>query len=185
MRAAGALLAATVVGVGSLGTYAFWTDEATLASGTITSGTLDLSVNGATATTFTWTTLTMSDMAPGESKAAAVTLQNTGTTPFTLSATGRLSGAATLTVLTFTPTLGGSPTTDTVYPKQEACTGGTAGSPVVLTGTDQAFLPTTAVVPPGESRTLCVVALLPANADNSAQGKTTTATFTVSAVQAQ
>lgn len=60
--AAALLLGAT----GGLGTLAYWNDVEAVRGGTITAGSLDLTVDGVQGP-YTWSALTMEQMAPGES----------------------------------------------------------------------------------------------------------------------
>ena len=64
--------------VGGFGTQAYWNDQATVTGATVTSGSLDLLVDGVQGnpSTYTWSSLSMTDMSPGESKAGTVTLSN-------------------------------------------------------------------------------------------------------------
>jgi predicted ribosomally synthesized peptide with SipW-like signal peptide len=186
VRAAGAVAAATVVGVGSLGTYAFWTDAATVASGTLTSGTLDLEVDGSQGTpSYDWAALTLTDMAPGESVAAQLSVQNTGTTPFTFSATGTY-GAGIQPYFHLRVVRGGTAgNSGAAYPRTGTCTGGTETFATAQLADGATVVPTSPVVAPGGSTTVCVVASLPLAAANAAQGATGTLTLQVSAVQQQ
>lgn len=162
--AAAVLLGAT----GGLGTLAYWNDVETVSGGTVKAGSLDLTVAGAQGP-YTWNALQMSDMAPGESVAAQLAVQNAGTTPFELNVTGATSGALA-TYVTVGIHLGGSATSDDTYPRTEECVGG---------------MGTTARVEPGASTTLCVVLSLEPRAPNEMQGASVASTFTLTATQVQ
>ena len=185
VRAACALLAATVVGVGSLGTYAFWTDEATLASGTITSGTLNLRVDGneGNPTPYSWTALSLTDMAPGESVAAQLSVQNTGTTPFTFTATGAFTAGIQPYFQLRVVRGGTAGNSGSAYPRTGSCTGGTETFATGTLANGATVVPTSPVVAAGGSTTLCVIASLPISAANAAQGASGTLTLNLSAVQ--
>ena len=85
-----------LLGFSSVNTLAFWTDSATMTTGTITSGSLDLQLNGNLAGqggTWTNSAFTFSNMIPGESFAVTVPVQRAaGTAPFTYTATGTSTG---------------------------------------------------------------------------------------------
>lgn len=177
-------LVAALASVTSLGTYAFWNDTATVTGSSITTGTLDLEVDDADDLP-SWVPFSMSDVAPGESRAAVLRLRNAGSTPFTVTATGSATGADLASVVTVRVVVGGGTTPETSYPRTETCAGGTevysgtlAGSPTVL--------PASAAVAPavdGGSTPLCLEATLPTGAGNTLQGKTWTPTFTLIATQ--
>jgi predicted ribosomally synthesized peptide with SipW-like signal peptide len=63
-----------VLGLGSVGTAARWTDTVAVTGTTFTSGTIDLQVNDANAATST--TLSMTDMTPGVSSAEVCRVAN-------------------------------------------------------------------------------------------------------------
>ena len=171
--------------VGGLGTQAYWTDQATVAGQTVTSGSLDLLVDGqqGNPSTYTWTSLSMTDMAPGESKAGTVTLSNGGTTPFTVSATATASGNLDPHV-TARVVLAGSATTDSTYPRQETCTGGTQTFNDTLGNSGKTVISSTSTMAAGATLVVCVSLTLATNAPNSMQGKSYTPVFTFTATQA-
>jgi predicted ribosomally synthesized peptide with SipW-like signal peptide len=172
-----ALLGAT----GGLGTFAYWNDVETVSGGTITAGSLDLTVEDSNSVAVSkWNQLTLGNIAPGESVAAALTIRNVGTTPFTVavaaSGTGLLMPAVDVAVAS-----GVAPvTTSSSYPRRQTCGVATdrplGGSPTWdLAGT----------VLPGGSIQLCVRLALRVTADNTLQGKTITPSFTLTATQVQ
>lgn len=171
--------------LGGLGTKAYWNDTATVAGETVTSGSLELLVDGAQGnpTTYTWSTLTMTDMAPGESKAATVTLSNAGSTPFTISSTATASGNLDPHVTARVVTAG-TATTDTTYPRQEACTGGTQAFNETLGNSGKTVIASTSTINPGGTLVVCVSLTLATNAPNSMQGKSYTPVFVFTATQA-
>lgn len=189
-RRRSALPVGVLVGLGFVGalgglcTYAYWQDTESVNGTTITSGSLDLRIGGQQGP-YAWTALSMADMAPGESKAATLTVNNAGTTPFVLTATAASAGGlATSLSLKVVP--GGTASTDTTYPRTEGCT----GTPVTF----DAALPSTATtviaagdavtVQPGASKAVCAVLTLPSSAGNGLQGSTATPTFVLTATQA-
>ncbi len=171
--------------VGGLGTQAYWNDQATVTGATGTSGTLDLLVDGVQGNpaTYSWSSLSMTDMAPGESKAGTVTLSNAGTTPFTVAATATASGNLDPHV-TARVVLAGTATTDTTYPRQEACTGGTQTFNDTLGNSGKTVIASTSTMAAGATLVVCVSLTLATNAPNSMQGKSYTPVFTFTATQA-
>ena len=171
--------------VGGLGTQAYWNDQATVTGQTVTSGSLDLLVDGeqGNPSTYPWASLSMTDMAPGESKAGTVTLSNGGTTPFTVSATATASGNLDPHV-TARVVLAGSATTDSTYPRQETCTGGTQTFNDTLGNSGKTVISSTSTMAAGATLVVCVSLTLATNAPNSMQGKSYTPVFTFTATQA-
>ncbi|MFC8527452.1 TasA family protein [Nocardia sp. NPDC057227] len=70
-----------VLGLGTAGTLAAWSDSATATSGTFSIGTLDLRVDDTKELALP--ALALTGMLPGESVAAQLTAQNRGTIPLT------------------------------------------------------------------------------------------------------
>lgn len=170
--------------VGGLGTQAYWSDVETVSGATVTSGSLDLQVAGQDS--YTWTALSIANMAPGESLAEALTLTNAGTTPFTVSITGAASASldALRQAMLVTVTRGGGVVAGSaVYPRGEGCSGTTTygPAPVAIAGTP--VLGPSDPVAPGGSLTICVRLLLDAAADNTTQGDDYTPSFTITASQ--
>ncbi|WP_341230561.1 TasA family protein [Nocardioides salarius] len=175
---AGALLLGVTSG---LGTLAYWNDVETVTGGTVTAGSLDLTVEDTNGVAVgQWNQLTLATIAPGESVAAALTVRNVGTTPFTVavaaSGTGLLLPAVDVAVASGVAPVTTSPT----YPRGQTC--GVAidrplsGSPTWdVAGTVQ----------PGGSVQVCVRLALRVTADNTLQGKTITPSFTLTATQVQ
>ena len=171
--------------VGGLGTQAYWNDQATVTGATVTSGTLDLLVDGVQGNpaTYSWSSLSMTDMAPGESKAGTVTLSNAGTTPFTVAATATASGNLDPHV-TARVVLAGTATTATTYRRQEACAGGTQTFNDTLGNSGKTVIASTSTMAAGATLVVCVSLTLATNAPNSMQGKSYTPVFTFTATQA-
>lgn len=180
-------LTAALASVTSIGTYALWNDASTVAGATVTSGRLDLKANvgaGDVDNVASWTGLQLTDMAPGESKAATLTVRNSGTVPFAVAVTGSAVGAELAPVMTVRAHSGAAGPADTTYPRTEACPGTALAPATPLNGT-QNVVPTAAAVTvqPGATSSLCLVATLPTAADNAVQGKSWTPTFTLTATQ--
>lgn len=181
-----ALLAAgMVLGLGAVGTLAAWTDEST-ATATFTAGTLDLKLkvlpDGTLADSVAMTSLDMTAMYPGVSRAAMVQASNSGSVPLSYTLTGSaVAGAVGLGGNLGTSLLvdvhSGATAVNTATTGQ--CTGGTqVGGPVSLTGP---LVAAPQALAPGNTQNLCLVVSLPANAANTLQGTSTTATFTFNA----
>jgi predicted ribosomally synthesized peptide with SipW-like signal peptide len=165
------------------GTYAFWTDDVTIAGTTFTSGTLDLQVNDSDS--YTTTTLGMSGtpMVPGDTSAEVLTVKNNGTVPLKYTLTGGLTGAdaaaydaagaVALTIVAGGARAGGG--------NAATCTGGTTiFGPTALTDVTTTALIGTRRGPIAVAGTedLCLQVTFDAAAPSSLQGKTATATFT-------
>lgn len=174
-----------VLGLGSVGTLAAWTDEST-ATATFSAGTLDLKVktlpDGTLADSVTMTSLEMTAMYPGVSKAAMIQVSNSGSVPLSYTLTGSaVAGAAGLggnlgTSLLVGVYSGGSAS-------NTATTGSCTGTPI---GTADAALAGALISSPlplasAATHDLCLVVSLPADAANNLQGTSTTAAFAFNA----
>lgn len=169
------------LGIGSVGTFASWTDDVTVTGTTFTAGTLDLQVNNVDS--YATTTLSMTAMVPGSTSAEVLTVKNNGTVPAKYTLTGGLTGTnaadfntAAANGLLLTIRLGGSKSGAT-------CTGGTAlVTDQALTSTTTTTIlarrPTTALTASGGTESLCFQVKLSDTAPSSLQGKSATATFT-------
>jgi predicted ribosomally synthesized peptide with SipW-like signal peptide len=168
------------LGLGAVGTFAFWTDDVVISATTFTAGTLDLQVNNADS--YATTTLGMAAMVPGNTSAQILTIKNNGTAPLKYTLVGGLTGtdaaayhaagALKLTITTGTVVGTGNSATCTagtsVYP-ETALTNvtttaiiGTRRGPLAAAGTEA----------------LCFQIRFDPAAPSSLQGKTATATFT-------
>lgn len=169
------------LGIGSVGTFASWTDDVTVTGTTFTAGTLDLQVNNADS--YATTTLSMTAMVPGTTSSEVLTVKNNGTVPAKYTLTGGLTGThaadystAAANGLLLTIRLGGTKSGTT-------CTGGTAlvsDQPLTSTTTTTilARRPTSALTASGGTESLCFQVKLSDTAPSSLQGKAATATFT-------
>jgi len=174
-RVRAALSLGVVLSVGATGTFAYWTDAATVGGTTFTAGTIDLKANGSDNVTG-YTTLNLSAMVPGNSTAAVLTIANTGTAPLKYTASGTatnadgkdLRGALVVKVTGDATTSGTTPTV--------TCPGAAlAGAGTSLNG---ALLPTGRLVAAGASEKVCVQVTLPAAAATTLQGATTSVVLT-------
>jgi predicted ribosomally synthesized peptide with SipW-like signal peptide len=170
------------VGLGTVATLAYWSDQATWSTGPISSGTLDVTLDGNLAGqggTYTQSSFTLSDMIPGESVASAVTVANGGSVTLRYTATATASGGLT-SGLTFQVYAGGTATntgTAAAGNRAGACTGTSTFGPSALTGSSQSVIATPRQLASGASESVCVVAALPTSADNTLQGTSATATL--------
>jgi predicted ribosomally synthesized peptide with SipW-like signal peptide len=174
-RTRAALSLGVVLAVGATGTFAYWTDSATVDGATFTAGTIDLQVNGANNPTYT--SLNLTTMMPGNSMAGTLVVRNNGNVPLKYTATSTsapavLSGALVVKVTGDQYTAGTAPSM--------TCGGAAlAGAATALGGATAAPLLTTGrKLLPGDSETICLQVTLPANADPSLQGKTSAVSFT-------
>ncbi len=171
------------LGLGAVGTFAYWTDDVVISGSTFTAGTLDLQVNNSDA--YSTTTLGMAAMVPGNTSAEVLTVKNNGTAPLKYTLTGGLTGTDnalfnSTAALTLTIRAGGakSGTGNT-----STCTGGTQIYSAALTNTTTTGIITTKRGPltaSGITQTedLCFQVTFDASAPTSLKGKTATATFT-------
>lgn len=167
-------------------TSAYWTDDVQVTGTTLSTATLDINVKGGDPQATS--TLSMGAMVPGSSSAEVLPVNNVGTAPAKYSMTGGLTGtdaasfsAAASDGLLLTIRSGG---TVSGSGSAATCTGGTAlvsgvaltstTSTTILTRTQTALLAAT-----NGSESLCFQVKLADTAPSSLQGKTATATFTV------
>ncbi|MCU1545679.1 MAG: SipW-cognate class signal peptide [Homoserinimonas sp.] len=161
--------AAVVLALAATGsTYALFSDQATSAGATISTGNVQLTVNGDTDHTISQ--LSLARMLPGRSVVTrdSLTMSNTGTTPLNV----------TLAETTFTdPAAPLAPHITAALRPGTACTVAPDGQPpVTMTA------PTLLV--PGQSVSLCLEVALSASAPVSVQGSSATFTVNLSATQA-
>ncbi len=187
--------------LGATATMAYWTDEATIGSSTIQTGTLDLTAGPTTGSEFltgtgpnTWSysAYTISDMVPGESLSRTFVVRNSGTAAFRFNATAQsstndlTSGTSGLKLEVYDSSTAAAATGSQANGNRAgACSGGS----LVFSG----FVSTTAsgnvfTTPPvlstnGATRNLCVRAELNSAAPNALQGKSTTISLNLTATQ--
>ncbi|MBD8585032.1 hypothetical protein IFT90_10740 [Frigoribacterium sp. CFBP 8766] len=179
----------TVLGLGTVATLAAFTDTVT-ATGSFSTGTLDLKLNDQDVTT-ALTGLTMTAAKPGDSTYALLTVRNGGSLPFNYTYTTVAGGADAAVlgpVLNFgVASLGTGTYNVGTPPTCSSATFGTTPATVVTPSTTKLSAgPATAAARPlavTQVEYLCVRAEVPADATNTVQGKTVTATMTVTATQ--
>jgi predicted ribosomally synthesized peptide with SipW-like signal peptide len=174
-----ALALGTVLCVGVTGTLAYWSDEVQVSGTEISTGTLDLTVNGADPFT-AFTTLSLTNMVPGNTTAGVLTVRNAGTVPLKYyadaAAGGTLGSALTVKVSGDAATTGSAPT-KTCAGSALAGTGSGFTSNLVGTNANQRSLAV------GASETLCIQATLPTTAPSALQTQTTNVTLTFNSTQ--
>lgn len=183
LAAVGAVAAVGVVAGLSVTSFALFTDQETIGGNTFTAGTLDLTVDVPTALV----TYSVPAMVPGDQDTAPLVVGNGGTADlrYALSSTtteDTLAGELDLTVKVGVTTCDDAnwATDGTVlYTGVLGTTGGSAIIGSNATGADAGDR--TLVVSANE--TLCFNVTLPLSSSNSAQGLTTTASFTFDAEQ--
>jgi predicted ribosomally synthesized peptide with SipW-like signal peptide len=182
-----------------VGTTAYWTDTAIIDSGSISSGTLDLTV-GTTAEnstnlpgqggTYEYSQLTVANLVPGESIARPFAVHNAGSVPFSYN-----GGISTSSNNLVAPDSGlrvqiyvdGTPTetgTEAAGNRSGTCSGTLISDQAVSTSTGTNDLhPTDQVLAPGVTRIYCARILLVGSSPNSLQNQSTTLRIGLDAVQ--
>jgi predicted ribosomally synthesized peptide with SipW-like signal peptide len=180
----------TVLGLGTVATLAAFTDTVT-ATGEFSTGTLDLKLNDQDVTT-ALTGLTMTAAKPGDQTYALLTVRNGGSLPFNYAYTTTSTAGADPQVLASALNFGVSSLGTAAYnvgtpPTCSAATfSATPATVVTPAATKLSAGPATAAsraLTNGQVEYLCVRAEVPADAGNSVQGKSVTATMTVTATQ--
>ncbi len=173
VRGRAVLSLGVVASLSATGTLAYWTDEATISGTTLTSGTIDLKVGGQDSVTG-YTDLDLSAMVPGNSTAATITVQNTGTAPlqWTLASSysdtgGPGLGAALSATVTDAASISGTAPAET-------CGGTTLSSATALGG---ALVSPGRPLAAGASETVCLQITLDATASSALQGTSTAVTL--------
>jgi len=172
------------LGLGTVGTFAYWTDDVQITGANFTAGRLDLTVNDGDP--YATTTLSMGTMVPGSSVAEVLVFKNNDTAPLKYTMTGGLTGthaadysAAGANGLLLTISLGG---TKSGTGSASTCTGGTVLVNAVpltdATGTSILAKRPTSALAQNASESLCFSVKLADTALTGLQGKTASATFT-------
>lgn len=184
---------ALALGLGAQGTFAFWTDSGTVTTGSLESGTLDITLNGALAgavnngQSTTLSALALTNMVPGESIAVAFPVANAGTAALTYTVTGTATGPLAPSMqFSIYPGTASNAGTAAANNRAGACTGTAIVTNQVLTGSSAPVIATPrslAGSPTPASESICVIAKLDTAADNTAQGKTMTANLVFNAKQ--
>lgn len=176
-----ALSAGVLLGGGAIGTFAYWTDSATVTSGSLTAGTMDLQFDTSGAvglnTGYAKTDLTWSGFIPGDTKAFDLKVSNVGNAKFTYNAQ-----VAQGSTWTFTD----NPVVVQLYSgavSGGACTGTALGSAQTVSTTGQAVFTTDQTLLAGTSSSLCLKLTFATGAAVTDQGKSGTLAFAFTANQ--
>ncbi|MFZ2177726.1 MAG: SipW-dependent-type signal peptide-containing protein [Rhodococcus sp. (in: high G+C Gram-positive bacteria)] len=180
-----------VLGLGAVGTLALWSNSAVATSGVFSTGTIDLRVNEVDTYSFTGTSgLTMTNMLPGESRAATLQVQNKlSTLPVTYSmAAGTAAGSPLLADYIQLRVFGSASPTNAASGglNTGSCSGAQIASAALRAGASVPVItaPQPLVAATG-TQDLCFVAALAANAPLSVQSQTlATITLTFNATTA-
>lgn len=198
-----ALLATGIMfGLGATGTYAFWTDQGTISSAELQSGTLDLTaressggsdnLTGTGPNNWNYTALNINDMLPNESISRTVVIRNSGSTPFRFNATvassdnDLTSGSNGLQVIVFDNSTAASQTgSQSAGNRAGTCSGGSqVFSGFVSTSSSSNIFGSDVSLPNNaDTRSLCVRVVLNSNAPNSLQDESTDVVLTFNATQ--
>jgi predicted ribosomally synthesized peptide with SipW-like signal peptide len=164
-----ALCAAAILTSG--GTFALWNSTASVSAGTITSGTLGISVNDGSTSPITFTQM---PLAPGTAGIAAVKVTNTGSIPLDLHVLSTTVGSTTNALA---PQLRLGVATVTA---SASCTGAAVPDPTTaLASFSTPASPGLATLAAGVSTYLCFELKLDSAAPQSVQGGTATFTITL------
>lgn len=196
-RTRAVLTLGVVAALGVTGTSAYWTDDAVVSSGTISSGSMDLQVSNDNAT---WgavglgtphaaTHITVANLTPSEAYAFPLHVRNVGQADLTYTATVT-QGASPAWSFVGTPVTvqvyAGAPNTaDTTYPVQQSCAGtALTAAPVTVTTANSAVVTTARRVAKASSDVqLCVLVSMVSSATNTNQGKQGQLRFDLTATQ--
>lgn len=183
-----------VLGLTSVSTLAYWTDEAQMTTGTIQAGSLDMLINNnlpGQGGTWANSAMTASNMIPGDSFAFTVPIQRApNTAAFAVTATGTASGelAPHLRWSIHEGTAGTSTTNTATGIRSNTCSGTQLSSNVALSGTAATLIPAANAVNLGGttfSKNLCIRVSMPTDTGNAAQSKSGTAAVNFTATQLQ
>jgi len=189
-----------VLGLTSVSTLAYWTDSASLASGAIQTGRLNLTLDGSENLTSQSGKLAIQTMIPGESVAASVKVERASNSiPFTYTATAQATGDAELVAALRFKVYAGDENASAPANglRNQTCANESTQQPI-FGGTDGASLatltslfnqPRATLATPTQVQsavltdTLCIRAILPIGTNNGAQNKTAAVNFTFTATQ--
>lgn len=183
MRVRAVLSVGTLLGFGTIGTTAYWTDDTTAQLGGLDSGEIHIDLFDAfrlKVDSHQWTGMSLANMLPGSSVANVVSVTNNsiGRVDLTYTVQGSATGAIA-PHLQVTLLSGGTSNGTT-------CSGGApvGAANTALSTTMTAIGSTDTALPPGQSDQLCVQVRLAPNAPSETQSQTSTATFVFTGTQA-
>jgi len=173
-----------VLGIGSVGTFALWSNSASATSGEFRTGVVDLRGSGVKTYAFTGTTpFTLLNMLPGESRAASLRVQNTLSSlplTYTVSASVPAGSPALANHLRLAVFSGAALSNGTANGLTTGtCSGTQLGSATLSTAASVVVVNTPQPLDPGPGSTqkpstqdLCLVVSLAATAPVSVQNQT-------------
>lgn len=168
------------------GTAAFWTDSATVTTGPVTSGAMDLQISN-TGAGGSWGAvnpdvehaaghITVADITPGEAFAFPLYVRNVGRASMTTTATVRRASAPGWTYvddpIAVRLFLGEKTASPTSYPIQEGCSGGSLADQKPVLAAPTSLFDAPLALSGGQQRTLCVLVSMRGDAGNVNQTKT-------------
>jgi predicted ribosomally synthesized peptide with SipW-like signal peptide len=184
-----------VVGLGAVGTLAYWTDDATITSSSFSTGTLDVALNDGligpanNGGTISDTTFTLSDMIPGESFARTVKVGNAGSVRLNYTAkawnSGTLASGLRWTVVAGS-TASNSGSTAAGNRTGACSVGTTTATDVTLgttSGTATTVIATKRPINVTSFENVCVIAKVDSAAGNALQGTSASATLIFNGTQ--
>ena len=191
-----AVVAFLGAGMSVSGTFASWTDSATMQTGSFTTGTLDITLNGnlvgpGTANnpgTWTNSSFALANLSPGESTATSFPVRNNGSTGLkytvTGTGTGGLAVAGGMQFAVYYGVTAANSGTEAAGNRAGSCGGTTPtdANGTTLTGSASTFA-TDRVLASGAQETVCIVARLNSTAGNALQGQSMTASLLFNARQ--
>lgn len=187
------VILAVLAGTGVAGTWAYWADTATVLSGTIHAGSMDLQFDAGgpgfadgIGTGYVATEIaTAVALAPGESVAFPLVVRNVGTPAFAWTATVQRHTTWSFVGSPISVVLGsGTPSNpNETYPRVGSCSGDNIGSTVVVSGTAETLLGTGRTVTGGGADPICVIVRMLPTASNDNQSKSGVLRIDVTAEQ--
>ncbi|CAB4719081.1 unannotated protein [freshwater metagenome] len=182
-------MVAALVGFGSAGTYAYWSDTGVLTGGALASGTMDLRLDAGAVglgTGYAKATIAVADLTPGEARSFDLSISNVGNPPFTWTATATRGASPTWTYLldpVSVQVYAGTAVAGSGYPRVDSCSGAALGTAVTLTAASTSAITTAQTLAAGASQSVCLLVRFASSADNSNQGRTGSLSMTFSAAQ--
>lgn len=167
------------LGIGTTGTFAFWTDDVTVSGATFSSGTLDLKVNGEDTVT-NYTALNFANALPGQSSAAVLTVRSNGSVPLKYTVAQTATNADNKNLRASLQVKVTAATTATGTFPNGKCDGNALPN-FTTSFAGASFLSVGRQLGAATEEKLCVQVTLDQNAPNSLQGASTTVGLTFSA----
>ena len=191
-----------ILGFGAVGTLAYWSDHATLSTGSIVSGSLDLQLGGRNPQTpdigweeagqdgsLEYAVVELDNVSPGESVAMELHIRNAGSTALTFTGTGASDTNALYPHFTATTTLGGAASntgTRESVDRAGSCSSGTIWwDKHALSVTEAPVRPGDEPfrLDPGERVQVCILAAFSSSAPGTYQGRSAGITVVLRAKQ--